>query len=392
MTELSAPSRTGLFLRSARIVTGLYLLVYVTSHLLNLSLGLVSIKAMDAARPYLSGFMTGTVTGPVLGLMILTHYLIGLWSIYKKPVLRGSTHDVVQIVTGVLVVPLLAKHAIGISMLQQVGVDFGYSDTIRLFWLTDPSIGLLQVIMLSVVWVHGCAGLFTWLRSKPNATRALMWLYPLAVAIPVVALLGYVQAGRDVLIQERTATVETSEYSYSNETDSPDNEAEVTTPAAAPEIPYEAIVAVTRYTIWISASLAALVFLTRLARMWVTSAAPVRISSGKGPLLTSQSGRTLLDVYRANDRPHANLCMGRGRCGTCAVRVLSSDIAIADPNALEQSTLVRTGQKQDVRLACQMQLRSGGALQVEPVYPPDFSFAEDDEETVAPNDPLEAAT
>jgi len=106
----------------------------------------------------------------------------------------------VQLLTGLLVVPLLATHAVGISMAANAGLRLGYADAIRLFWLQAPAIGLMQVVMLSVVWVHGCAGLFTWLRSKESAERAIYWLYLFAVIVPVVALLGYAQAGREMLI------------------------------------------------------------------------------------------------------------------------------------------------------------------------------------------------
>ena len=47
--------RNGLILRTIRVVTGLVLFAFVTCHLLNASLGIISVAAMDAARPFLSG-------------------------------------------------------------------------------------------------------------------------------------------------------------------------------------------------------------------------------------------------------------------------------------------------------------------------------------------------
>ncbi|MEP1929898.1 MAG: hypothetical protein ABJJ37_01300, partial [Roseibium sp.] len=266
-------------MRTVRIVTGLYLLAFVTSHLLNLSLGLISIKAMDAARPFLSGFWTGGVGGLVLGLMLVVHYLIGLWTIFRKPVLNGTTQDMVQVLTGVFVIPIMATHVIGVSMLGNVGVHLDYQSINQLFWLSNPEIGLLQVILVSVVWVHGSAGLFTWLRSKSNAVAVLPWLYPLAVAVPVLALLGYVQAGRAVLIEAKAAQIAEETGAHSGDeggaerftTDAYDPPIESTqNNVPAPDIPYALINSVTSQTIWWSLGLAGFVFLARGMRLWFT--------------------------------------------------------------------------------------------------------------------------
>jgi adenylate cyclase len=376
-------------MRTVRIVSGLYLLAFVTSHLLNLSLGLISIRAMDAARPYLSGFWTGDFSGPVLGLMLLVHYLIGLWAIFRKPVLNGTTQDMLQVLTGVFVIPLMATHVIGVAMLGDVGVHLDYQAINRLFWLSNPEIGLLQVILVSVVWVHGCAGLFTWLRSKSKAATVLPWLYPLAVAVPVFALLGYVQAGRAVLIEAHTPQVSAEpspQTGYPSATDSyttdapetaPEYEAELAQAAIpSPEIPYALIKRVTSLTIWWSLGLAVLVFLARSLRLWLSSASRVRVTRGDAALVEASSGVTLLDALRTSDQPHASLCSGRGRCGTCAVRVVSLDISLQEPTALERATLDRIGCGPDVRLACQLRLMGGGAIAVDALYPADYTFGE----------------
>lgn len=385
MTYLSKLTTSGAAMRTVRIVSGLYLLAFVTSHLLNLSLGLISIQAMDVARPYLSGLWTGDVGGPILGLMLLIHYLIGLWAIFRKPVLNGTTQDMLQVLTGVFVIPLMATHVIGVVMLGNVGVDLDYQAINQLFWLSNPEIGLLQVILVSVVWVHGCAGLFTWLRSKSGAVNVLPWLYPLAVAVPVFALLGYVQAGRAVLIEAQAPQVSAETSSQSSApsgsdrytTDAPEAElAQATEPA--PEIPFALIKKVTSLTIWWSLGLAAFVFLARGLRIWLSSASKVRITRGAARPVEAATGVTLLDAFRAGDQPHASLCSGRGRCGTCAVRVVSSDITLPEPTALERATLGRIGFGPDARLACQLRLIAGGAINVEPLYPADYSFGEAD--------------
>jgi 2Fe-2S ferredoxin len=53
-------------------------------------------------------------------------------------------------------------------------------------------------------------------------------------------------------------------------------------------------------------------------------------------------------------------CRGVGRCGTCAVKIISENVFLEKPERNEQTTLTRTysSQKQ-VRLACQILIEPG---------------------------------
>lgn len=263
-------------------------------------------------------------------------------------------------VTGLIVTPLLATHAIGISMLVNAGVDFGYADTIRLFWLQLPGLGLLQVLLLAVVWVHGCAGLFTWLRSKESAGRALNWLYMSSVAIPVLALLGYGEAGREMLIAGQSG----AQLAFS-----PDIPPNV-------DVPFALIKDITNKVIFGSVLLAALTLVARLVRLATHKTQGVVLIRDDGPEMLSSSAISLLDGFRRNSQPHASLCEGRGRCGTCAVRITGSDFPLDKPSELELRTLHRTGAPPEARLACQLK-PSGGRVTVRALYPADYTFEDD---------------
>lgn len=360
-------SRT--LLRSLRIVTGLYLLGYVTSHLINLSLGLISIEAMDAARPYLTGIWSNEVTGLILLTVLLVHYGIGLWSVYDRPRIGGTVQDMVQAISGLTILPLLSIHAVGVVMLQGVGVDVDYNLILRIFWLSNPGYGLIQVLLLSVAWVHGAAGLFMWLRAKHSMARVLPWLYPLGVAIPVLALLGYTAAGRVVLVSGIGPQIVQSEIAPG---------------AVVPDVPYALIMQVQSWVMWGSIILGLLVLIARVLRRWLSKPTVIRLTTKNVGSFHGRTGQTLLDALRTQGQPHANLCSGRGRCGTCAVRLLGADTELPAASTLEQATLDRIDKGPDVRLACQLPLISGGALQVERVFAPDFSFDAHD------SDPIDA--
>ena len=85
-----------------------------------------------------------------------------------------------------------------------------------------------------------------------------------------------------------------------------------------------------------------------------------------------RAGLSLLETGQTRDVPHAALCGGRGRCGSCAVRVIEGTDALSEIGGQEAQTLARRGAAPDVRLACQA-MPVGGAVVVEPVYPPAIS-------------------
>ena len=362
--------RSALWMRGLRALTGLYILAYVTLHLLNLGLGLISLEAMEAARPYLSTFWTGAALGPVLMLALLTHYVLGLWAIYERPRITGTAQDLVQALSGLLVIPLMATHVVATNRLKAAGVDMDYETINRVFWLSNPGIGLTQVLLVSVVWVHGCAGFFSWLRAKPQAVSWLPWLYPLGVAIPVLALLGYTQAGRLVLAEGLGPVYVQQPL--------PDG-------SAPPPIPYSSIVQMVNMTLWGSAAISILVLSARALRLWLSKPARILLATVGVGRFEAVTGQTLLDAFRTEGQPHANLCAGRGRCGTCAVRILSGAQNVSPVGAVEQSTLERVDHGPGVRLACQLHLEKAGTLEVARVLPPDYAFGAP--QTEAPDPP-----
>ncbi len=366
--DKTSRANTAVIGRSLRIITGLILLAYVTSHLVNMMLGLHSVAWVEQARPYLSGVWTGGVGSPVLMLAIVIHFLLALISIYWRETMNMPAYDMVQLLAGAAITPLLVPHVLGIMATDAIYGDASYDLILRVFWLWQPEEGLRQVLLVGALWIHGCIGLFTWMRTLRSAGRALKWLYPLAVAIPVLALLGFVEAGRQVIIQEQQGVTAVASGSVYESTDTQ----EVFVPAQPPEEIIKSHKQISRQIIIGAATLMALTLLARYFRIARRRKYMVEVHYASGPVFTANSGPTLLDISRMNDLPHANICRGRGRCGTCSVRVLSSDNPLPEPSALEQATLDRIGADDDVRLACQLH-PGAGRMRVERLLSPDFS-------------------
>ena len=369
MTDHAAPRNFKIIARTARISSGLILLAFVSTHLLNASFGLISVEAMDKASPYLTGFWNFQPLSALLSLSLIVHFFLGLWSVYERPTLKTNAQDIVQLITALCIVPLMATHVIGVMMVKQAGIDIGYAMVIQIMWIGAPSIGLLQIIVVTVVWLHGCAGLLIWLRSMEWARNIVLWIYPIAIAIPVLSLLGFSEAGRDVL--EAAANPPVVESVEPADTSEP--------AAPQPVLDFAFIKALTNWLIWGSMGLAIFTLVARALRLQLRKQGYFEITRDDVAVQPVRAGLSLLDAFQERNHPHASLCQGRGRCGTCAVHVLSSEFPLSEPTELERRTLAAKGLPASARLACQLK-PAGGQIAVKALFPADYTYQRLDDE------------
>ena len=111
----------------------------------------------------------------------------------------------------------------------------------------------------------------------------------------------------------------------------------------------------------------ALVLLARYIRV-KKDHATLSVSYLDGPRFETEAGLTLLEISRMNDQAHASLCGGKGRCGTCRVRVHEGLDTLPDATEAERRTLDRIHAGPNVRLACQV-IPPGGTIAIEPLVP-----------------------
>jgi len=52
--------------------------------------------------------------------------------------------------------------------------------------------------MVLIVWLHGCIGVHFWLRLRPWYARARPWLLLIALLLPTLSLIGFVDGGREL--------------------------------------------------------------------------------------------------------------------------------------------------------------------------------------------------
>ena len=365
--------------RYLRMLSGTVLFVFVTGHLINMAFGLISIDAVETARTYLTAPWSFGPMFLILGLSLIVHLVLGLHSLYRRSTLRMSGYDGTQLVLGLLVMPLLASHVVGIYATRNFfDSDPTYRLILQVFWLDTPLEGLRQVLLVVVVWVHGVIGIFSWMRIKPWWDGVSWFVYPLIVAVPVISLLGFVDAGNQVIKEADERMAAYVEMQESAEPEEPLTAEELQAEEEAAEArraEFQANFDLTYQILWIVLwTYAVMVVITLLLRAWRLRKRSQRvsvISYVDGPTIESRIGLNLLESSRLHDVPHANLCRGRGRCGTCRVKVVEAESRLNEPSTVELATLARLGSPEDVRLACQI-CPQAGKLVVERLVSPEI--------------------
>lgn len=345
--------------RSVRLIGGMVLMCYVAGHLANLAFGLVSLDLLDRLRsPIMAPWQT--VPGQVLLYGALAaHLVLGLLAVaQRRSAASLNRSDLAQLALGFAIPLFLAWHVVRARGGIMLGADPpSYGVMLIGYWKNAPAYGLLQVLGLVAVWVHGCLGLYGWLRLHGWWPRVAPFLYPASFALPILALLGFVEAGKAALARFADPgaawTVATR----------------LALGKAAPVVPTmlawrDRFLAI--YAIAVAATL--LVFALRALRR----RGRAQLMHSGGLEIIASRGLSLLEIDRQGGIPHASACSGRARCGTCRVRVLDGITNLSPPGEAEAELLRHLHiEAADIRLACQAIL-VGPAVTIERLVPADL--------------------
>jgi adenylate cyclase len=341
-------------IRRARIVTGLVLFSYLTTHLLNHSLGLISLEAMEAGRVWFLALWRNPLSTAIFYGSLLTHFVLALYALYQRRHLRIPFWEALQLGLGLCIPLLLATHFTATRMaFEWYAVEDSYAKTVLTLWRQNPINGLRQALLVLIAWTHGCIGLHFWLRLRPWYPRYAAALYAMALLLPVFALLGFTQAGREIdyLIARDPDWIEAL-YRSTNALQPGEGQDLVDL--------RDGII----YGFW---GCLGTVMLARALRHAYQRRRRVRIVYPDGREIQVPRGFTVLEASRFAGIPHASVCGGRGRCSTCRIRVAGPASALPAASPAEQRLLERVGVAPNVRLACQ--LRPMGTISVTPLLP-----------------------
>jgi adenylate cyclase len=341
-------------IRRIRLITGSILFIYLTTHLLNHSLGLISLGAMEAGRIWFLALWRNPLGTFAFYGSLLTHFTLALWALYQRHHLRMPIAEALQLALGLCIPPLLAVHFVGTRMAYEWhGVEDLYAKTLLTLWYLSPVHGIRQSLLVAIAWTHGCIGLFFSLRLRPWFPRYAVVLFAFALLLPVLALLGFVQAGREIeflIARDGAWIAHIKQITGASAVGDDQNLVRL----------HERIL----YGFWTSLGF---VLIARLIRQINDRRSRIKITYPEGHIVLVPRGFSVLEASRLAGIPHASVCGGRGRCTTCRIRISAGYSALPKPSAAEQRVLQRIGAPPNVRLACQ--LRPSGNVSVTPLLP-----------------------
>src|SRR5580693_8827025 len=187
-------------IRRLRLVSGLVMLAYVTMHLLNHAVGLISLDAMENVLWYIFRIWTTRPAQLLLYSSFLVHYGLALYALWQRRTLRLRASELSQLVLGFAIPLLLVRHVVVTRISDSFfHTDVGYyAYLLWVYFVRSPDQGFVQMLVLVVAWGHAMIGLHFWLRVRPWYARLQSAALVGAVLDPVVALLGAIEAGRQV--------------------------------------------------------------------------------------------------------------------------------------------------------------------------------------------------
>ncbi len=334
MGKLRLPSE-----RATRLAAGLIMFSYATCHLLSHATGLFLLDAIQAVGHDIILAPWRTPPGLVLLLFaFLTHLGLGLKALYRRRHLRMPPIEAWQLGLGLVTPLLIAPHVTDARLgVLLYGLEDSYFRVLYVFWVADPAVSLSrQLALLVAVWIHGCIGIYMWLRSRSWFVRRLRWFTGAAIALPTLAILGVINAGWDTILRNAV----TPGFAAAH--------------APGPEAAAAVAVLSLRLQLVYIAIVGGVLVLRAIRNAYERRLTGITIDYRAMRQVTVPRGFSLLEASRWAAIPHTSVCGGRARCTTCRVRIWHGLDGLAPAAPIEQNALKWIRAPHDVRLACQV--------------------------------------
>src|SRR5450631_4138868 len=340
--ERLTTSIRGIGLRQIRLACGVVLFAYLISHFLNHALGNISMDALATGVYYHTLFWRFPPIGITFYAAALIHAGLGIYALYQRREFRWKAIEPLQLVLGLSIPALVITHIAGVRLGQALfGHEKFYPQVLFAYWIVWPLKIWLMLAVMIIAWVHGCIGLYFWLRMKAFYKRAAPFLLAAAVLVPTLAMLGLYQGGRNVA-----------------DSDSAEWRTENLSPRQVGTSAEQAVLdRIEDYFLIGYLGLLGLVLLAKGVRAIAERrGGTISLSYGNGRTIRVPKGLSVLEASLRYNVPHASVCGGRARCSTCRIRVIGDCSALPEPSQREAFVLNRVGANSDpaIRLACQL--------------------------------------
>jgi adenylate cyclase len=184
--------------KQLRLLTGLIMFVYITIHLLNHGLGIISLTVAEAGLRLEMAFWHTPIMTLLLYGAVAIHFLLALWTLYSRADWRLPWVEILRLVSGFSFPLLLINHAVTTRLGDAL---FGIKPSYALIITNLLAAGMqgMQIALLAPGWLHGCLGLWVTLRRFRAMQRIKGVLAALVVIVPLLAATGFLRMTSEVL-------------------------------------------------------------------------------------------------------------------------------------------------------------------------------------------------
>jgi adenylate cyclase len=184
-------------LRRFRLLSGLVLFAYLTTHLLNHALGIISLSMAEAGLRVEMAFWRVPAMTLLLYGAVAVHFLLALWTLYSRRDWRLPWLEILRLAAGFTFPLLLINHAVTTRLGDALfGVQPSYALIVANLLATGRQ--GMQLALLAPGWLHGCLGLWITLRKFPVMQRIKPLLVAFVILIPLSAAVGFLHMTAEV--------------------------------------------------------------------------------------------------------------------------------------------------------------------------------------------------
>lgn len=342
-TDITNEPKQNSWLRAEvfRLYSGVILMTYLTLHLINHTLGLISLDAMEAGRVIADTIWRSTPGTILLLGAFCTHILLVSAKLLSyRSYRRIPLKEVLQILGGLSIPLLMITHIVGTRVMHEaLSVTDSYTYVLYSIWIATPIQAFLQSVGLTAAWLHGCLGLYFWLRFKPWYEKTSIYLFSFALTLPILALCGFINGANEVEVLFRDTQWRENYFKALNLT----------------QTDVEWAYNIRDNGLYVIIGCLMVLLASRVFwYLYFRSTKLIVIKYPDGKKVSTRPGTTVLEASRMGNVPHASVCGGRGRCSTCRVRITSGADGLPVPDDKEYSVLKRVKAAEGTRLACQL--------------------------------------
>jgi adenylate cyclase len=185
-------------LRRLRLLSGLVMFAYIAIHLVNHSLGIISLALAESGLRLEMAFWRTAIATLLLYGAATMHFSLALWTLYDRREWKLPWIEILRLASGFSFPLLLIGHGVTTRLADTL---FGDRPSYALIITNLLMAGRqgMQLALLAPGWMHGCLGLWITLRHFHAMQRIKRVLIALVVLVPLLAAVGFFRMAAEVL-------------------------------------------------------------------------------------------------------------------------------------------------------------------------------------------------